>query len=317
MSNFRAQFKITIISAVLFHLLLVLAVGIIPARALNENVEMKDFAKNAIPGASIIFTEDDVEENTLSKLRPSGFLVSGMPGSDVGSLSLDGKKLSEGSIIPSDEIEKLVFTPATSAEFSAELCLVPLVSLASFDRGSAPITVSLNFSGDLNSPPVAGNYSFETYENMPIYVSLSAFDHDGDRLSYKVVSASGKGTLHIDDANRLVFTPEKDTTGKFELSYYARDSFGNTSAPGQIKIDVNQQKNSMEIADISDPCHSFASVRLAEEGIYSGEQYGSLTVLSPSEGFTRTEFAAVCACALGYNPEVSVFLDTRGVSQWE
>ena len=191
------------------------------------------------------------------------------------------------------------------------------MSLASFDRGSAPITVSLNFSGDLNSPPVAGNYSFETYENMPIYVSLSAFDHDGDRLSYKVVSASGKGTLHIDDANRLVFTPEKDTTGKFELSYYARDSFGNTSAPGQIKIDVNQQKNSMEIADISDPCHSFASVRVAEEGIYSGEQYGSLTVLSPSEGFTRTEFAAVCACALGYNPEVSVFLDTMGVSQWE
>ena len=293
-----------------------LLVCLLPSRAANNEPAMKSFAKNVYPGAEVVFYEDDITCNSLSKTMPSAFLISGLPRSDVGILSLGGKVLKEGNIVSADEFPSLLFVPKTKAEFSAEIALVPLSSAENISLGASPVTVTLNFSKNPNSPPVAAELELETYKNMPIELNLSAFDHDSDELSFTVVSQKGDGTLTLEN-NRLIFTPQKDQTGTFSVQYYASDSHGNTSAPAQAVISISKNRSNFTYVDITDPTKEYYAVRLAEEGVFRGESFGKTNTLLSAPSFSRTEFALLCASALGFAPEENAEISAVGIPSWQ
>lgn len=308
--KYTMQRKQYLLLAMLFLLLTV------PVLATDRSVKMKDFAQNAYPGATVCFSEEDILNNTLSDKRPSGLVIAGLPRENVGLLRLGEKILREGDMIPTGKIDTLSFAPAVSSEFSAEISLIPVTENRDFSSGGKPITLTLNFSKDLNSPPVAASFTCQTYENMPIYIDLAATDHDGDGLSYSVISCGEKGTLSL-SGERLVFTPAERSTGKATIRFFARDSAGNTSLPGEVTVEIKKRRTDFNYSDISDPCHGYAAVRLAEEGIYVGEQYGSLNVLSPHRGFTKTEFAAICSAALELEQTAPSAQISGDMSTWE
>ena len=296
--------------------LLALFVCLLPANAQNKSVNMKDFAKNVYPGATVVFSEDDIKSNTLSKNLPSAFLISGLPRSDVGLLYLGEKVLAEGNIVSADSFGSLLFVPKSKSEFSAEISLVPLTSEENVSLGSSPVTVTVNFTKTPNSPPVAAELELETYKNMPIELSLSAYDHDGDDLTYTVVLQNGDGSLALED-NKLVFTPKEDKTGIFSVLYYAKDSSGNTSPLTQAKITVSKNQSDFTYVDITDPTKEYYAVRLAESGVFRGESYGNTNTLLSSRSFSRTEFAVLCASALEITAENTAEISTHGVPAWQ
>lgn len=299
-----------------FLLALLLLLLTVPVLATDGTVKMKDFAKNAYPGATVCFSEDDILNNTLSDRKPSGLVIAGLPRDNVGLLRLGEKTLREGDMIPAGKIDTLSFTPSVDSEFTAEISLIPVTENRGFSSGGRPITLTLNFSKEPNSPPVAASFTCQTYENMPIYIDLAATDHDGDGLSYSVISCGAKGALEI-SGGRLIFTPETNATGKATVRFFARDSAGNTSLPGEVTVEIKKQRGGFFYSDLSDPCYGYASVRLAEEGVYVGEQYGNLNVLSPDRGFTKTEFAAICSAALNLEQTSSAAHMTHGLTAWE
>ena len=60
-------FVLSVLSFALF-------VCLLPSRAANNEPAMKSFAKNAYPGAEVVFYEDDIANNSLSKTLPSAIL---------------------------------------------------------------------------------------------------------------------------------------------------------------------------------------------------------------------------------------------------
>lgn len=295
---------------------LALLVCFLPSRAENENLAMKDFAKNAYPGAEVVFSREDIENNCISKDLPSAFLISGLPRNDVGLLRLGEKILAEGNIVSEKDFDSLLFVPKTKAEFSAEIALVPLSSADNISLGASPVTVTLNFSKNPNSPPVAAELELETYKNMPVEINLSAYDHDGDELSYTVVLQNGEGDLTLEE-NRLIFTPKEDRTGNFSVQYYAKDSHGNTSALANANISVSKNRTDFTYVDITDPTKEYYAVRLAQEGVFRGESYGKTNTLLSSRSFSRTEFALLCASALEISAESDADISTFGVPSWQ
>ncbi len=300
----------------LFAAALVFTVAAIPAFARDSAVKMKDFAKNAHPGAIITFSTEDIEANTLSQSLPTEFLVAGLPQRDIGTLYLGEKQLSEGAVFKADEIAALTFAPGAKTEFSSELSLIPLTDGDQIGRAASPITVTLNYSETPNSPPAAADLCFETCSNMPIYLNLSAYDHDGDSLTYTVVS-SGENCRLSTVGSRLVFTPGEDKTGKCRILYYAEDSAGNTSGLSEVNVEIKKSSGEHSYADISDPAAVFYAHSLAEEGIFRGESFGNIEVLSPSKGFSRTEFAALCAAAVNLKTDPRANIETADLVPWQ
>ncbi|MBR6772284.1 MAG: hypothetical protein IKM29_02710 [Clostridia bacterium] len=296
--------------------ILAIFVSLLPANAENSTPALKDFAKNAYPGAAVVFSFEDIKNNTVSKKQPSALLIAGLPRSDVGLLMLGNKILSEGNIFSAKEMELLSFVPKTEADFSAEISLVPLNSEQDFARGGKPFTVTLNFSKHPNSPPVAAGLRLKTYENMPIEINFSAYDHDGDVLSYSVVSQKGNGNLTLVE-DRIVFTPKENSLGDFSLQFYAKDSCGNTSELTEIFVDVSENRSGFRYVDISDPTKEYYAVRLAEDKIFRGECYGENNLILSSEPFSKTEFAVLCASALDLAREADAEISSVGIPAWQ
>lgn len=304
-------------AAVLFFIIFAfLFSAMLPVLAENASGKMKNFAKNAAPGAVIVFSEDDLSENTVSGDIPSGLMLAGLPSASVGQLMLGGRALMEGNIISSDEFALLTFVPAGDSEFRAAVCFVPLWSEGAFDAAAEPVTVTLNYFQSLNSPPAAAELTLETYSGMPIVVTLSAYDHDGDPLSYTLVSADAMGSLSF-DGKELVFTPAEGKTGTAHFTYYAADSAGNTSAVTKASISIKKRKSEFTYADLSSPTSEYASVKLAQDGIFRGESFGDVNLLSGSASFSRAEFVALCMAALKAEPVSGVDFTAEGLSEWQ
>lgn len=290
--------------------------AMLPVLAKNTSGKMKDFAKNASPGAVIVFSTEDLGENTVSGDIPTGLMLAGLPSASVGQLMLGDRALMEGNVISSDEFDLLTFVPAGDSEFRADVCFVPLWSEGAFDAAAEPVTVTLNYFKNLNSPPAAAELTLETYAGMPIVVTLSAYDHDGDPLSYTLVSADDKGSLSY-NGTELVFTPAGGETGTAHFTYYAADSAGNTSAVTKASISIKKRKDEFTYADLSSPTSEYASVKLAQEGIFRGESFGDVNLLSGSEPFSRAEFVALCMAALRAEPAFGVDFTAEGLSAWQ
>jgi len=92
---------------------------------------------------------------------------------------------------------------------------------------SAPATVSIAVT-PVNHPPVAYGDTVTTAEDIPLAITLSGFDQDGDTLAYSVVTAPIHGTLS-GTAPDLTYTPA--------ANYNGPDSFAFVVSDGQVSSD--------------------------------------------------------------------------------
>ena len=75
---------------------------------------------------------------------------------------------------------------------------------------------------DVNDPPVAHDQEVVTVENTEIEITLTAFDEDGDDLTFEILIGPVDGTLS-GAAPDLVYTPGKDYTGSDIFTFRAWD----------------------------------------------------------------------------------------------
>jgi hypothetical protein len=88
---------------------------------------------------------------------------------------------------------------------------------------SGTVNYSYVISGQTsNVPPVANNQSVNTQQDIPVSISLSATDANGDSLTYTVVTAPTHGTLSGSGANRT-YTPAAAYTGSDSFTFKAND----------------------------------------------------------------------------------------------
>ncbi|MBP1758348.1 MAG: hypothetical protein H6Q61_597 [Firmicutes bacterium] len=171
-----------------------------------------------------------------------------------------------------------------------------------------------------NSVPIAQNFEFFTYKNVAIEEHLSAFDPDGDRITFRLTKNPARGAAELSETGLLTYSPYENKTGKDSFTYVAEDAFGNVSSPATVKIKIQKQKSKVVYADMSGhPAHRDA-VRLAEEGVLVGQCLGGTYFFQPDGIMSREAFLALSMAALGEDalPDATVtgFSDDDTIAVW-
>ena len=79
----------------------------------------------------------------------------------------------------------------------------------------------------VNDPPTATGQSVTTLEDVPLAITLSGSDIDGDALSYEIVGMPTRGTLS-GTAPNLQYTPDADYIGSDTLTFRVSDGITNS-----------------------------------------------------------------------------------------
>ena len=173
-----------------------------------------------------------------------------------------------------------------------------------------------------NAAPIAEDLTLNTYKGVAISSRFAAVDPEGDLVTFQVVDSPARGQVAMDenDPAAFTYTPYEGKKGKDSFTYVAIDAKGNTSKPATVKVVIQKQTTAVSYSDLAgDPAH-YAALRLAEAGVYTGRQVGSLYCFDPDNTFTREEFLTMAMTAAGEEPLSGVsltgFYDDGDISAW-
>ena len=173
-----------------------------------------------------------------------------------------------------------------------------------------------------NAAPIAEDLTLTTYKGVAISSRFAAVDPEGDLVTFQVVDSPARGEVALDETDPAAFTytPYEGKKGKDSFTYVAIDAQGNTSKPATVKVTIQKQATTVSYSDMADDPAHYAALRLAEAGVYTGRQVGSLYCFDPEDSFTREEFLAKAMTAAGTPPldgvSLTGFYDDGDISAW-
>ena len=171
-----------------------------------------------------------------------------------------------------------------------------------------------------NTPPVAENQQIETYRGVSIGGRLSAYDADGDTLTYEICTDPMKGSVQLSSDGCFVYTPKEGKRGKDYFGFRAIDAAGNVSQEGTVIIKLIKQKSKVTYSDLEGNGCEYPAVVLTEAGVFTAENVGSDYVFNPDAQVTRGEFLSMCMtatdCDILKGVSSTGFQDDGQISPW-
>lgn len=255
------------------------------------------FSKIDEQGAVVTFSQQDFTSRLEGDDQLEGIVINSLPDPQAGVLKTAGRPLLCGEGITADGLNTLSFEPAGSGDAHASFTFIPV--FAEYGAGDKSVSVSINLSSEPNSAPLAKAMEYETYVDLDCSGQLEAVDADGDPITFCLVSPPKKGSVDLAEDGLFCYTPLEGKAYSEKFTYCAIDENGNASNPATVKIVVKKQsaKQTVRYADLTaDPSH-YAAIRLAESGVFSGENIGGEYFLSPDEPVSRAQFIAMTMSA--------------------
>lgn len=99
------------------------------------------------------------------------------------------------------------------------------------DQANVKLTVT-----EVNDLPTADTQTIGTSEDVPVQITLSGSDPEGQDLTYSIASGPARGNL-VGTAPYVTYTPALDTAGPDSFTFTVFDGVG-TSAPATVDIGV-------------------------------------------------------------------------------
>ncbi|MEA3411262.1 MAG: Ig-like domain-containing protein [Pseudomonadota bacterium] len=121
------------------------------------------------------------------------------------------------------------------------------------DDAGATASANVNITvRQVNDPPVAKVGSFMTDEDTPLNGNLSAFDADGDPLTYSIVNGPSKGvaTITDDSSGAFRYVPTSDTNGADSFTFRVSDGVL-TSNTATVSISITAVNDAPVAEDLS------------------------------------------------------------------
>ena len=144
------------------------------------------------------------------------------------------------------------------------------------------------------SAPVAENLELETYRGVSVGGKVSAYDPDGDAVSFEISTEPVKGSIELGEDGSFVYTPRENKRGRDCFGYRATDSESNVSQEATVIIRIEKQKKDVFYSDMIGSADGYAAAVLSERGIFTGEQLGGIYCFSPDKTVSRGEFLSMC-----------------------
>ena len=170
--------------------------------------------------------------------------------------------------------------------------------------------------------PIAEAGKCCTYRGARVQGQLHASDPDGGVLTFEIVEHPKKGTVTLEgeDGASFVYTPNEGKTGRDSFTFCAKDEDGNISEPAEVKMEILRPRTEVRYGDMADNAAHAASIRLAEEGVFTGRRVGDTWFFDPDTPVSRGEFLAMAMAAAGEDaPErvtVTGFSDDAAIPTW-
>ena len=170
--------------------------------------------------------------------------------------------------------------------------LALLLAVSMFVGYAAPVYAD-------GTAPVAENLELTTYRNVSVGGCLSAYDPDGDAVSFEITTEPVKGTIELKQDGSFVYTPAEGKKGRDYFGYKALDTDGNYSQEATVIIKIEKQKKDVFYADMAGRADEYAAIALSESGLFTGEQVGGSYCFYPDATVSRGEFLSMCMILSG------------------
>ena len=286
--------------------------------ALNIIANEKPMARSARKGEEIIFNATDFEQ-ALHVSSISSLTVTQLPDVSDGMLYLGNTQVSQGQVISRANLSYLKFVFAGEAVSESSFCF-------SSNHGAYSIRCGLySLSNDNVSPTVKNtdeqSLSAGTYRDIVVYGKMDAYDADGDRLVYEVITYPQNGLLIQTDHSlgHYRYIPAGGYVGKDSFSYVVADQYGNYSETATIDITVTDRRGELVYEDLADSSVHVAAISLTEQGIMASSDLDGTYYFYPSAEITRGEFLVMAMKTLGIrvlsDSGKSVFADDEDIAQ--
>ena len=181
-------------------------------------------------------------------------------------------------------------------------------------------TVTVSTVGAANNPPVAENLSVCTYRDVSVSGSFHALDPEGDPLSFRITAEPGKGSVTV-KGDGFIYTPGSGRRGRDSFRYQAVDAEGCASAEATVSIRIEKQSSPVSYPELKGNGLQYAAVRLAEQGVFTGEKISDCWCFSADAPLKRGDFLTMCAALTGMEPLEDVtrtgFFDDESISPWQ
>lgn len=250
-------------------------------------------------GNEISFTAEDIRRAmNLSEL--SYITVRSLPEPGEGTLFVGSVGASEGQVISAGSLSLLSFAAADEGKPSEATLEI------SVNGSDYAVPCRLCFLDRLNYTPTvalapAVSLQIETYKGIATAGTVSAYDPEGDELTYEIVryATHGRVTLTDKHTGAYIYTPDAGFVGQDSFDYVVYDRYGNYSTSATVSIQVSPPPASVTYADVEGEADAAAIISISSLGLMNGTRVGDQTYFKPGEAISRVEFLVTAMQAAG------------------
>lgn len=250
-------------------------------------------------GNELGFTEQDFcRAMNLSEVEY--VTIRELPSPREGTLFVGAMGAGKGQVLSGESLRLLSFA---AAEESRPTSATMSVSVNGSDYA---VTCRLCLLDRLNYTPTVAlapaiTLRVETYKGVPVTGALSAYDPEGDELTYEIVDYAVHGGVKLLDRHTgaYTYTPDPTYTGQDSFSYVVRDSYGNYSTSAVVTLQISPSPTSVVYADLEGEKDAAAILSVSVAGLMNGTRVGEKSFFKPSEPISRLEFLVTAMQAAG------------------
>lgn len=260
---------------------------------LRENRKMQ---KRVSPSVPTMFTLDEFEDVIGGDV--SYIVVSSLPGSDFGVISLRGKPIVSGQTISAESLGLMMFSPCGDAGLTSSM------SFYCRDGGFAGKEIECVMTlSDSISVPTASNMTVKAVAGIGRTVTLVDLGAD---LECMIETFPSHGKITIKSGRSVEYTPDINYGGTDVFTYTVCDRYGNISDSATVYIDVTENKNGVIFDDMVGNALHYEAAKLCLDGIMTYRLENGKYYFDPTAETDRIDFLVMLMDAAGCNNIYSV-----------
>ncbi len=269
-------------------------------------------AAESVGGAEYCFSAEDF----LNAPSPAdGVYLRAVPDAALGTLRLGARALRSGDILPAEDLDSVVFSPAAACDELACVSYSPIWG----DKLGEDAVLTLHLRSGENQPPTARDVKLETYRDLEKAGTLDAEDPEGEVLTYRIVQTPKRGSLRIEDDGSFVYTPKPRKVGSDRFTYTVTDPSGAESEEATVFIEILKPMDRAAYADMQGDSAEFEALWLRSTGLLEGGEVSGHLCFRPEQTVSRGEFLTMAMDLAHIAPDTDAeptFCDSDAVPAW-